>query len=41
MQLFNSLRWRDVLFTENETIADLNKEKFTEGAKLPDARKYK
>ena len=41
MQLYNSLRWRDVLFTENETIADLNNEKFTEGAKLPDARKYK
>ena len=41
MQLHNLSRPRDIPFTENEAIAELNEERFPEGAKMPDTLKYK
>ena len=41
MKLYTILRPRDVIFTENETIAELNEEKFSEEAKLLETLKYK
>ena len=41
MQLYNSLRPRNKLLTENESIAESNEKKFAQWAKLPDTPKYK
>ena len=41
MQLYNLLRPRDILFTENGTIAEFNEDKIPEEAEWPDIPKYK
>ena len=41
MKLYTILRPRDVIFTENETISELNGEKFSEEVKFLETLKYK